>query len=206
MAHDLKSPLMAVSASAENLRDNVHTEKKDYYADVILSNVDYMNEIIEHILTLSKSENKKQAIKFEIVKVNEIIEEVVSKYQPLIEKENLDVCYQDLGTIQGDKILLTQAIDNLINNAIKFSAKGGTIEIIKEGKYLQISNEFEGAENLDTVEIMKPFHKADKSRGNKNGSGLGLSISKNLLAANGIPLEVEVAAKKFTAKMACYHK
>lgn len=200
MAHDLKSPLMAVSGMVENLKQNVHTEKREYYADVIAENVSYMNEIIEHMLELSKAETGNIKISKEELKLEAIVDSIIDKYSDLLDKKRLNIDMEVSSFVVGDKQLMTQAIDNLINNAIKFSEPEKTITIKDIEGGLSISNCYEPNENAIAVsELTKPFVKEDASRSNKSGSGIGLTIAKNLLAKQGYRLEIIREEGVFTA-------
>lgn len=201
MAHDLKSPLMAVAVTAENLKNNVHTEKKDYYADVIAENVAYMNENIEHILQLSRSEEAIIKPVKEDIELEDVVDNIIAKYGAMLDEKGLDINCNVSLVIKGDNQLITEAIDNLINNAIKYGEPGKVINIFTDKNTLIITNECKNAENIDVCEITKPFTKADKSRSNKSGSGLGLAISKNILAGHGFKLVLEAKDNVFTVKV-----
>lgn len=202
MAHDLKSPLMALSGFAENLKDNVHTEKREYYADVISENVNYMNGIIEHILELSKTEANDIKLKRERMELQTLFDEVVSKYEEQIDKKKLMVDTEGDITINADRQLMLQAIDNLIFNAVKYSNNESIINIICDKNCMTISNTYSaGKDEPDEMDLLKPFVKGDESRSNKSGSGIGLTIAKNILELHGYKLSLRKEENEFIVKV-----
>lgn len=79
IAHDLKTPLTAVSGYAENLLENVHTEKREYYAKAILNNVGRINGILESMLQLTNSNSIKSSLNKREVSLPELTEDVLSQ-------------------------------------------------------------------------------------------------------------------------------
>lgn len=202
MAHDLKSPLMALSGFAENLKDNVHTEKRGYYADVISENVNYMNSIIEHILELSKTEANDMKLKRESIELHTLFDEVVSKYEGQTDKKKLTVDTEGDSTINADRQLMLQAIDNLISNAVKFSNDESIINIVCNKDFMTISNTYTADEDEpDELDLLKPFVKGAESRSNKSGSGVGLTIAKNIFELHGYKLSLKREEDKFIVKV-----
>lgn len=194
MAHDLKSPLMSISGYAENLKANINTDKKEYYADSILENVTYMNDIIANVLELSKVETATVKLNRTDIAVEEIVQNVANHYKDAMEEKSLKLELEGSLTIKADEKLMQQVFDNLITNAIKYSNEGTTIkvELTKKRRkskitFTNVSTEEIGkaAENL-----WKPFVKGDNSRSNKQGTGVGLSIVKNIIELHGYGLKL----------------
>lgn len=202
MAHDLKSPLMALSGFAENLKDNVHTEKRGYYADVISENVNYMNSIIERILELSKTETNDMKLKKESIELQTLFDEVVSKYEGQMDKKKLTVDIEGDIIINADRQLMLQAIDNLISNAVKFSDDESVINIVCDKNFMTISNTYTANEDEpDELDLLKPFVKGSESRSNKSGSGVGLTIAKNIFELHGYKLSLKREEDKFIVRV-----
>ncbi len=191
MAHDLKSPLMAISGFAENLKENVHTEKRQYYAYAISENVNYMNGIIEHILELSKTETSNIKLERSEIALQDLLDEVIAKYDDQINEKELIVDAEGNITLNADRQLMLQAIDNIISNAVKFSKEHSLINVVMDKNSIRISNSYEpGEEKLDCLDLLKPFVKGDESRSNKSGSGIGLTIAKNIFELHGYTLKL----------------
>ncbi len=199
LAHDLKSPLTAIYGYAENLKNNVHSEKKDYYADAVLENVQYMNEIITNTLDLAKLEIGDKGLKKEKVDITALAEELYAKYRPQAESRDISFKISGKAVINADRKMMTQAVENLISNAVKYTEDSGEIVVSAEEKAFTISNSCGTATNAENLE--KPFEKADQSRSNRKGSGIGLSIVKNIAMLHKFDFETKAENGIFTAKI-----
>ena len=190
MAHDLKSPMAAISAYAENLSDNIATDKREYYAGKIEEKVAQMNNIVNNILEFSKSENLPPAIKKEDVDLGKVIEKIIADNDHAIAERSLKInCDKKNITIQTDLKLFSQAISNLINNAVLYSKEDTAIDISFDEKSLVISNT--PAKKVDNAaELKQPFVKSSDER-ETQGSGLGLAIADNNLAMLKYKLNVK---------------
>ena len=89
MAHDLKTPLTVMSGYAENLKENVQTEKREHYAEAILENTNYMNGIITDVLGLAKLEEETAKSKIEKLDFCEIAKAMAERIKPLLEEKNI---------------------------------------------------------------------------------------------------------------------
>ena len=201
MAHDLKSPLMAISGYSENLKDNINTEKKEYYADTIINNVSYMNGIITNVLELSKLESGKIVPVKNVVNLNTLLKTCQEKYEGLIENKTLTIEYGVLPDIKGDENLLMQAFDNLLSNAIKYSEPYSIIEIKAMDGRIIIVNTYNQEEDIRPDDLWKPFVKGDNARSNKNGTGIGLTIAKNIFEMHGFKQKILCNDGKFMVEI-----
>lgn len=197
MAHDLKSPLMAISGYAENLKGNLNTDKKEYYAESIIDNVDYMNSIISNILELSRLETGKLRLKKERIDIGELLDKVSKKYEEWISDKELKLGIEGELSLMGDRQLLTQAFDNLIGNACKYASEDSAICVILDKKKITISNPSNEDVGEKASELWKPFVKGDNSRSNKKGSGIGLTIAKNIFEQHGYKMRISYEEKSF---------
>lgn len=201
MAHDLKTPLTAISGYAENLRDKVHTEKMDYYTEAILENVQYMNKMVGNILDLAKVENTEQKLNLETIHMKELTEEVLKKYGILIEERQLSVQIEGDSMIKADLSMMAQAVENLLGNAIKYSKAGTEVSIILTDACFEMRNVMETKPDISFEELWKPFVKGDNSRNSQRGSGIGLTIVKNIAEAHGYTFIVKGEEDVFMARI-----
>ena len=199
LAHDLKSPLTAIYGYTENLKNNVHTEKREYYADAVLENVQYMNEIITSTLELNKLELNGKKLSNEKIDITVLAEELYGKYRPQAESRGITFRISGKAVVQADRKLISQAVENLISNAVKYTADSGEISISASEKEFAVSNTCDSSITAENLE--KPFEKADSSRSNRRGSGLGLAIVKNIAALHKFGFEAIVENEIFTAKI-----
>ncbi len=202
MAHDLKTPMAAISAYSENLSNNIATDKKEYYAGKIEEKVSQMNKMVNDILEFSKSEDQSTVITKTDVDLGDLISGIISDNEHAITERSLKInCDKKDVVIRTDKKLFEQAVSNLINNAVLYSKEGTVIDIAYDAGSLTVTNI--SAEKLEDVKSLKQaFAKGSLSRGSK-GTGLGLAIADNNLAMLKYKLDIKSEGDKFitTVKM-----
>ncbi len=192
MAHDLKSPLMAISAYAENLVNGANPEKNTYYGEAILDTVSYMDQIIANILNLSKVESGSLRLNKEQVNIRELIEAHLPKYELLTRERDLQITVNGESHPQCDRLWMTQLVDNLLSNAVKYAKEHSTITVCLQEEYLSITNRFEGELCKTPEELMESFVKGDNARSNNQGTGIGLAIVKNVAKVHGFDVAIQV--------------
>lgn len=214
MAHDLKTPLTAISGYAENLLEQVQVDKREYYAKSIITNVEYMDQMIHDILELSKSEDERQTVNLERIEVKEFIEEELKNFAHVIEERGLDVTLTGKTAVKTDPKMFKSLIDNLISNAVKYSIEGSEINIaigeavsadnrIKglTGKSISITNRLSEPLNKTAKELVKPYVKGDNSRGSMKGSGVGLAIVENVARKLKYKVSYEITDDTFSVNV-----
>ena len=192
MAHDLKTPLAAIMAYAENLEASSEDPSKvREYSKNINEKVSTMDHMIGDILSFSRSETGKIDIVKEELSVAEIIKESLSALPDL--KADL----KGDAKIETDRKLLKQAIDNLLSNCDRYGDKESPVDITIDPEKLLIINKTDKTYD-DADSLKKPFVKGEDSRGGK-GTGLGLSIADNNLNILGYKLELISEERTFKA-------
>ena len=183
MAHDLKTPLAAIMAYAENLEaSSEEPSKVREYSKNINEKVNAMDHMIGDILALSRSETGKIDIVKEELSVAELV------------KESLGALPEMKADLKGDAKLTTdwkllkQAIDNLLSNCDRYGDKESPVDITIDPENLLIINKTDKTYD-DVDSLKKPFVKGEDSRGGK-GTGLGLAIADNNLNILGYKLEL----------------
>ena len=199
MAHDLKTPLAAISAYAENLEKDINTDKREYYSSRIVENVGIMNRMIEDILSFSRSEKRSGAVSKERVSVTDIIYELAGETEALFKASDssLIVNVTDGFELNTDRSLLKQALHNLIANAARYTVRGLPVNADIKGNRIIITNHTDLiTDNVD--QLKEPFVKGQSSR-TTGGTGLGLSIADNDLSMLGYKLLLSCDDGIFTA-------
>ena len=198
MAHDLKTPMAAISAYSENLSNNIATDKKEYYASKIQEKVAQMNKMVNDILAFSKSENQSAVVTKTDVDISSVIAKVISDNEHVITERSLKVNFDNKNVVvKTDEKLFEQAVSNLVNNAVLYSKEGTEIDVACDAGTLTITNISE--EKLEDIKSLKQaFAKGSLARGSK-GTGLGLAIADNNLAMLGYKLDIRSDGDKFIA-------
>lgn len=214
MAHDLKTPLTSLRGSAENLEDMMKSMNRDSkecagdefvkYSGNIIRNADYMNELINKTLTLSKLESGDPMLEKQEVSVRDLIHKAVQRNSDLMDSKDLSLEIEgDDIVVNGDEFWLGEAFNNLIENATKYSPEKSKITITLEKRILSIKNETRIIETTSGKEIAKPFVKNDKARGGRSGSGLGLSLVRNIIEIHGWTMKVIPRSNEFCVFLKC---
>lgn len=181
LAHDLKTPLSIISGYAQNLMENVHTEKREHYAGNIQTNVNRMDKIIREMLELSRLESDLLPIKFEDVYLGEVCAEIIDRYKQVSAEKSIVTHLEGDAVIKADHSLIERVLDNFFVNAIDSTPDGGTILIKIVDNTFEFYNSGSHIPEEMISEIWQPYKKADASRSNTKGTGLGLAISRTIL-------------------------
>lgn len=197
MAHDLKSPLAAISGYAENMNAGSNPEKNDYYAEQIMNRTEYMNELIEKLLELSKTDELAVRSQDELEMVS-TAEKLFASFSDQMEKRSISYNIEGSSVVMCDEVSMYTAIKNIIENAVKYCDDKGTISVSLSDDKLVFSNPYDGADNLDADRLVEAYIKGDEARSGAKGNGLGLAIVKNICDAHGFTLNVKAADDTFT--------
>lgn len=186
ITHEIKTPITAINSAIEliDTRNSINEIDKECL-DIIQFQVKSIDKLVNDILCLSEIEVAKNNDdnNFEEVELNGLIEKVVDEFSYTDMEINFEP--KELVTIKGDKNLLSVAISNILSNAIKYS-KTDKIDIIlkknKEIVELIVKDYGVGIKKEHLDNIFERFYRVDKNRSRKlGGSGLGLSIVKNII-------------------------
>lgn len=188
-SHELRTPLTAMQAVLGMIREKPRTSEQYQEALGDLSEeVDRLRTLTENLLHLARDNGKKTAV-FETVDLSTLLEDVSDSLTPLMEARGLSL-KRDIQSglcMRGDSDDLIRLFVNLLDNAIKFTERG-EIRIIA-GVYnnvinITIADTGRGIRATHLPYIFDRFYRADPSR-NARGSGLGLSIAKNIVERHG---------------------
>lgn len=199
VSHDFRSPLTSIKGYLEAIQDGtIPPEMLDKYIGIMLFETERLTKLTSNILTLNELDPKSVRLDISTFDLNSIIRHTVETFEGTCKKKGIkfNITYANsVQNVKADKGRIQQVIYNLIDNAIKFSKENSYIYItVKEkGEKAQISIKDTGCgiakEDID--KIWDRFYKSDSSRGrDKKGSGLGLSITKEVIQAHGENIDV----------------
>ena len=191
VSHELKTPITTIKGFVETLEAVKIKDKKTIrkYLNFIGKNTDRMNTIISDLLELSRLEQQEydtsEALKEHELKI--VLESAIQECEYQAEKKSIELildCDSNI-KIPIDIGLMTQAIINLIDNAIHYSEKKSTVKItskkIKNSVHISVTDEGPGIEAKHLARLFERFYRVDKSRSRKHGgTGLGLAIVKHI--------------------------
>ena len=200
-SHELKTPLTIIRGEIEVGLRKERTISE--YKDILLSTINELNflqDTIEKILFLSSNPNIDIIKTFEEVYVDEILTESINEKQAFAKTKNIKINLIELSplTTKGNQSLLKIAINNLIDNAIKYSNKESFINISLTNNKLIIEDFGCGIPKNDLEKVFDRFYRVDKIRSTRNGSGLGLSIVKTIFELHGFKISIKSLEGEFT--------
>ncbi|MCX6119600.1 MAG: ATP-binding protein [Proteobacteria bacterium] len=192
VSHELKTPLTSVKGFVETLQNGAKNEPLvlDRFLGKIESNVVRLVNLVQDILSLASVDGHDGKFQSERVDVNQVISQVVSRYDSEIKKRSLilNIVSSQPQFVSGDFEAMTQVVENLFSNAIKYSKEGGTVELtlkkVSGEVLLEVRDTGVGIPQEHLSRIFERFYRVDKARSRElGGTGLGLSIVKHLVAA-----------------------
>ncbi|MFQ9706829.1 MAG: cell wall metabolism sensor histidine kinase WalK [Limosilactobacillus pontis] len=198
VSHELRTPLTSVHSYVEALSDGAWQDKEvaPKFLNVIQGETDRMIRMINDLLSLSRMDAGTTKLNLEYVNIKELLNYILNRFDMIIKNEEADTSKKkykierhftkkDLW-VEIDTDKFTQVIDNIVNNAIKYSPDGGiiTVRLLETHNHviMSISDQGLGIPRKDLGRIFDRFFRVDKARSRKQGgTGLGLAISKEVV-------------------------
>lgn len=205
LAHDIKTPLFIISGYAENLRENINTDKREHYADRIIERTKEVNLIVHQILNLAKLDSPYCELVREDTDMGELVNDILTDYTNLPDNRSIKVNKKANCLVFVDKYAINRAIRNIIENAVKYSDKQTVINIEYDERALSISNVASGITDENVKHFTEAYYRADNSQ-NKEGSGLGLSAVKSITDMHGFNLDVRLYDNILTVRIVFRHR
>ena len=210
-SHELRTPLTAIRSVGEvGLRGR---RDEAAYREIIgsmLEEVDRLALLVDRLLTLSRADTGQAKLSMDVVDIEVLAEEVAEQLGVLAEEKGqaISVRFDSVPRWVGDRVALRQALLNLVDNAIKYSPEGGSIEVrvtqAPDGTIIEVSDTGPGIPTELQSRIFDRFYRVDKARSRENGgTGLGLAIAKWAVEVNGgqLTLEPANAGSRFRIKL-----
>lgn len=192
VAHDLKTPLAVISGYAECIQAGM-TDKD--YPTLIFDKAQEMNEQVVGIVEANrKAKEERHFVKLDC---REFFGRETAKYADLAKGKNIKyvVGKPKKGVVYGDEKVLASVVQNVITNAVRYTAEGGEVKISfsKSSKYYKISvkDNGKGISEADLPHVFDKYFMADKSRSNTNSSGLGLYTASEYAKEHGGEIKVK---------------
>ncbi len=191
VSHELRTPLTAMRALIEPLRDGMirSEEARVRYYDIILREVMRLSRLIDDLMELSRLQSGKISIDKEIVPLDDLIVDLAEKYSAAAEDKgrhfNLMFDPTTCPRVFSNADRVEQVLVILLDNAMKYTPEGGEIFLNvrwnENHVVLSVRDTGIGISEEDLPYVFDRFYKVDKSRTGSNGSGLGLSIAREML-------------------------
>ncbi len=190
VSHELKTPMTTIAGYIDGILDKtIPKEEHEYYLGVISQEIKRLNRLVTSMISLSKIDSGAISVKKAPFVIQDVLINVLVSFENEIENNNLSIegleADEDI-IIFGDHDLIYQVLYNLVENAIKFTNKGGYIRFDFTHKdnavFVSVENSGEGILPEDLRLVFDKFYKADKSRSiDKKSMGLGLYIVRSII-------------------------
>ncbi|MCE7996551.1 MAG: HAMP domain-containing histidine kinase [Roseivirga sp.] len=205
VSHDLRTPLAVIHGYIETLmikKDKLSLEERDKYLKIILESTDKLKKMVSELFELSKLESKQVSPKKEPFFINELIQDVAQKYLILARRKGVliqSVISNNIKLVNADVALIERVLQNLIDNALKFTPEGGTITIktneLENDVQIEVADTGVGIPEEQIPFVFDRYHIGDKRLSlDKNNTGLGLAIVRKIL-------EIHDATISLTSKL-----
>ena len=200
VSHELRTPLTSIKSYTEALVDGAWESKEiaPGFLKVIETETDRMMRMITDLLNLSRMDQNRLGLEKEFINMNELVLHIVNRFEMVLQSEPYreknyriltDITQRDLW-VELDQDKITQVLDNIINNAIKYSPDGGRIIVRLMETHtdiiVSVSDEGLGIARKDIPHLFDRFYRVDKARSRAmGGSGLGLAIAQEVVQLHG---------------------
>ncbi len=200
VSHELRTPLTSLKSYSEALSDGAWKDPvlAPQFLEVIQSESNRMIRMISNLLNLSKMDGGQIVLNKEYVDLKRIIDHILDRINFTLQSESeeepnhrivREYTSRDI-YVEIDQDRMTQVIDNLLNNALKYSPDGGTVTVRIEDNHqsvvISIIDQGLGISKADQEHLFERFYRVDKARSREQGgSGLGLAISKEVIELHG---------------------
>lgn len=203
-SHELRTPLTLIRATADyGLRSQPKGEQSELLTD-ILNECDYMDHLVDDLLLLSRLDAHRLKMELEPVAISDLFSETVRQVSKLAQARNVSIETSTAnGLVRADRVRLRQVLLILLDNALRFTPLGGSIRLSAHpaGKWVQIevADTGRGIDPKHLPHLFDRFYQVDAPENDASRSnGLGLSIAKRLIEAQGGSIHIDSAPGKGT--------
>jgi signal transduction histidine kinase len=209
ISHDLRTPLASLSGYLETLllkESELRTEEKRDYLKTAIKHCERLEKLISELFELSKLDSPDVKLDIEPFSLSDHVQDVVQKLQITAGRKGISIrpAFEgDISLVYADIGLIERVMDNLIENALRFSSKGDTVTISvipdQDRVIVKVTDTGSGISKEDLPFIFDRFYQAKRQNGEKiEGSGIGLSIAKRIVELHRGSLEVESSLNRGT--------
>jgi signal transduction histidine kinase len=196
VSHELRTPLAVIRSAAYNLRRGVVQDKEgvEQYAAIVQDEARRLSDMVDQVLLYSETQSGRKKYNLAPVDVNEVIDRAMTNLSPVADLEQCELTtniHPELPPVEADASALTQCVQNLLSNALKYGKTGDKARIEIAAEKDSPSNEIElsitdhgpGIEAVDERHLFEPFYRGERVGSNVPGNGLGLHLVKRIMQA-----------------------
>lgn len=190
LSHELRTPLTLIKGSSNQLMSYSKDETSEVtrHYKRIDDNADKIRVLVDNIMDLAKMRANKLEMNYRSVDINEFCTKIITSFEPLFTQKNIQYSISNLECIvvcQIDKLYLERALSNVLLNAYKFTKKNGRVklnlELIENHVEISVVDNGKGIASEEINNIFNPFYRAKDSSQDSEGTGIGLSFTKEVM-------------------------
>lgn len=199
LTHEIKSPLSAIRGAAELLQESMPEADRRRFVDNILRESTRTQELVDRLLELAALERQRELERVERVPLLDIAAAAVSATEPRAQRRAVTVHLHanQSSEVQGDPLLLTGAVTNLVENAIDFSPENGHVDVTVEASgsdaTITVKDQGPGVPEFASGRVFDRFYSLARPRTGKKGTGLGLAFVKQIAELHGGSARLDTA-------------
>jgi len=198
VAHELRTPLSNIRGYLEAIHDGV-VESNAATIQSLSEEADLLSRLVDELQELSLAEAGELKLVYRVEDIAKLVKQAVNSWQPQVAEKGILLSLdlpRNLPLVNIDRQRVNQVLHNLVENAVAYTGKGGTITLTaeKQGDWVEISvsDTGRGIPAEDLPNIFERFYRVDRSRARATGgTGLGLTIAKRLVEAHGGEIAVQ---------------
>ena len=198
VSHDLRTPLTMIVGYGEMIRD-IKEENNEENINVIIDEAKRLSTLVDDLIDISKAERNDIMLHKQDISINELLSSVYNQYKKYCEAQNVsfELRLIEDKTVNVDVTRISQVLYNFINNSLNYSNENGAIIVLGTEKYddkyrIYVYDNGIGIDKKDLTNIWERYYKVDEEHKRYHiGSGIGLSLAKQLLIAHDINFGVD---------------
>lgn len=199
VSHELKTPLTAISGYAELIENHmVGAEEESHFAQEIRKNSERLLSLINDIIRLSELDGQETSVTYENLDLYEIVTDCMEGLQVNADRQGIQLVLEgEKSLMRGNRDMLCELVDNLVQNAIRYNNEGGKVFVkVKQENsnhpVLIVEDNGIGIPKDQQERVFERFYRVDKSRSKETGgTGLGLAIAKHIVELHDAAISLD---------------
>jgi len=209
VSHDLRNPLAIISGYVETLimkSDNIEDKERNEYLQIINHSSEKLTQLVADLFELSKLDSGQMQVHYELINIPELLQDSCLKYELFAKNKSINIKSEispDLPKVQADLYLMDRVLQNLLDNAVKYTPAQGEIEVKacqeNDRVQIEIKNSGPGIPENELALLFDRYYMIDKEKKGIEGTGLGLAIVKRIIDIHEADISVLSDSASYTA-------
>ncbi len=190
VSHELKTPITSIRVLADSLMsmEEAPVELYEEFMSDISDEIDRESKIIDDLLSLVKMDKSVEELNIAQLDINGLVQQIMKRLRPIARKRNVELIYESIRevTADADEVKLSLAVNNLVENAIKYNVENGWVRVTLDADhqffYIKVADSGIGIPEEYQNHVFDRFYRVDKARSRETGgTGLGLAITRKVI-------------------------